>query len=289
MFTRATKTRSKLKMGISGVPGSGKSFTALTIAHALASEPEKVAVIDTEAGRASKYADQFPPFDVVELETFHPDLYIEAIRTAEAAGYEVLIVDSLSHAWDGSGGILEILDTVARQSKNNNSFTAWGDVTPIHNRLINAILRSKLHVICTMRSKMEYVQEINPQTNRTQVRRIGLAPVQRANTEYEFDVYGDMDQDHTLTFIKSMCVPLQHAVLPYPDASLANTLKEWLSGKDAETMELASLMAQITTLRPAVDEPVPNQADMQKATVEQLRKERDRLTGKLVRMKAAAR
>ncbi len=287
MYTRAVKTGTKLRMALSGIPGSGKTFTALTLAHALAGGQEGgVAVIDTEAGRASKYADIFPPFDTVQLETFHPDLYIEAIHAAEAAGYAVLVIDSLSHAWDGPGGVLEVVDQAARQSKNGNTFAAWADGTPLHNRLVNAIIRARLHIIATMRSKMEYVQELDEHTKRMRVRRVGMAPIQRANLEYEFDVYGEMDDSNTLTIIKSICRPLQKAVILQPDASLAATLLDWLKGEDAEAVELASLIAQITTLRPAVDEPVPDRAAMERASVEQLRKERDRLTGKLTRLRS---
>src|ERR1051326_6849372 len=88
MFTRAVKTDAKLRLALAGPPGSGKTFTALSLAHALA-DGQGVAVIDTEHGSASKYADLFPPFDCVNLETFHPDLYIEAIKAAEQAGYEI--------------------------------------------------------------------------------------------------------------------------------------------------------------------------------------------------------
>src|SRR5215469_3962007 len=158
MFTRAEKTNSKLRLALAGPPGSGKTFTALSLAHALA-DGQSVALIDTEHGSASKYADLFPPFDCVNLETFHPDVYVEAIHAAERAGYAVLIIDSLSHAWNGKGGVLELVDAAAKRSKSGNTYAAWAEATPIHTRLIETIIRANVHIIATMRSKMEYAQE----------------------------------------------------------------------------------------------------------------------------------
>ena len=154
MFTRAVKTDSKLRLALAGPPGSGKTFTALSLAYALA-DGQGVALIDTEHGSASKYADLFPPFDCVNLDTFHPDLYVEAIKAAERAGYVVLLIDSLSHAWNGKGGLLELVDGIARRSKSGNTYVAWGEATPIQNRLIDTLLAAKLHIIATMRRKME--------------------------------------------------------------------------------------------------------------------------------------
>lgn len=132
-FKRAVKHNAKLRMAIAGIAGSGKTRTSLILGTALA-EGKPLALIDTEHGSASKYADDFQ-FDVLELSHFHPDNYVDAIHEAEQAGYAVLIIDSLSHAWNGTGGALELVDSIAkrvaaRRDKEPNSFNAWGEVTP---------------------------------------------------------------------------------------------------------------------------------------------------------------
>ena len=130
MFKQAVKHESKLRLAIAGPSGSGKTYTALAMAAALGGP---VAVVDTEHGSASKYADLFA-FDVLEMEApFHPDRFIQAIREAAAAGYKTIILDSLSHAWNGQGGLLELVEDAQKRMKNANSFAAWRDVTPIQN------------------------------------------------------------------------------------------------------------------------------------------------------------
>ena len=223
MFTKATKSKSKLRMAIFGPAGCGKTYTSLTLATSMG----KTAVIDTERGSASKYADLFN-FDVVELVDFAPQRYIEAIHAAESAGYEVLVIDSLSHAWNAQGGVLDMVDRAAARSQSNNSFTAWRNVTPIHNSLVDAILNTPIHVIATMRSKTEYVLEINDKGKQIP-RKVGLAPIQRDGMEYEFDVCGEMDWENNLVIGKTRCSALAGAVIEKPGKALANTLVSWLS------------------------------------------------------------
>lgn len=230
-FSKATKYESKLRLALAGPSGSGKTFTALTLAHALA-DGKPVAVIDTERGSASKYADVFPEYDVQELDNFHPDRYIAAIKEAEAAGYAVLVIDSLSHAWNGPGGLLEVVESITRRNQSKNSFNSWGEATPIQNKLIDAITRANLHVIVTMRSKTEYVIEQN-ERGKNVPRKVGTAPVQRADVEYEFDVYADMDIENTLIVQKSRCSSLAGAVITKPGPEVADMLKLWLQGAPA--------------------------------------------------------
>lgn len=225
-FKPAVKTQSRLRLALAGPAGSGKTWTALKIATSL-SKGQRVAVIDTERGSASKYSDVFPDFDVLELETFHPQNYIEAIQAAADGGYCVLVIDSLSHAWMGKDGALELVDRAAKRSQSGNSFGAWREVTPLHNALVDAMLRANLHIIVTLRSKQDYVQE-KDERGRTTVRKIGLAPVQRDGLEYEFDVYGDLDADNNLIIGKTRCSELAGAVIPKPGEPLAKTLLAWL-------------------------------------------------------------
>jgi hypothetical protein len=227
LFRPATKAQSKLRAALAGPAGSGKTWTALEIATFLASSVDgRVALIDTERGSASKYSGDFA-FDVAELADFHPDRYIEAIRDAEAAGYAALVIDSLSHAWSGPGGVLDFVDHVAARNKGNK-FDAWRQGTPLQNRLVDAILSSRLHVIATLRTKQEYVVERGAE-GKTSVRKVGLAPVQRDQIEYEFDVFGELDAEHTLAITKSRCRALADAVIPKPGRQVAEKLLEWLN------------------------------------------------------------
>lgn len=223
-FKAASKQAAKLRMALAGPAGSGKTYSALAVASQLGT---RIAVVDTERGSASKYADLFK-FDVLELESFHPDRYVEAIQAADAAGYDVLVVDSLSHAWMGKDGALEQVDRAAKRSQSSNSFAAWREVTPSHNAMVDAILASNLHIIVTMRSKTEYVLETNDRGKQTP-RKVGMAPVQRDGLEYEFDVYGDLDQDNTLIIGKTRCSALAGAVIKKPGEQLAKVLTTWLT------------------------------------------------------------
>lgn len=223
-FKKAVLEQAKVRIAFWGPSGAGKTRTALEIATGLG---QKIAVIDTEHGRSRQYADRYN-FDVIELETFHPDQYIQAIQAAEDEGYEVLIIDSLTHAWAGDGGLLEVHADIVRRNAIKNEFSAWNEVTPIHRRLIEAMVRSSLHVIATMRSKTEYAMEVNEQ-GKTVIRKVGLGPDQRKNLEYEFDVVGYIDPDHTLTIEKDSSDLLQDQVIKLPTAELGHRLAAWFS------------------------------------------------------------
>jgi hypothetical protein len=254
-FTKATKKQAKLRMAIDGPSGSGKTYTALRIATALG---QRVAVIDSERGSASKYADQFE-FDVLELDgDFAPNTYSEAIRAAGAEGYDVIIVDSLSHAWEGA---LEEVDKVVKRSRSGNSFNAWKDVTPMHNRLVQTILSSTAHVVVTMRVKTEWVQERDERTGKLAPKKVGMAPIQRAGVEYEFDVVGDLDLEHNLIISKTRCPKLDGGVFPRPGPEVAAVLSEWLSdGVAAEPMtqlaeSVSLVMAELEAKFASVNDP----------------------------------
>ena len=224
-FRQATKARAKLRLALIGPSGSGKTYTALTLAQRLAAGGS-VAVLDTERGSASLYADLFR-FDVLELTSFHPRQYIDAIQAAAEAGYAVVVIDSLSHAWMGKDGALQLVDDAQARQTTRNSYTAWREVTPLHNALVDALVSAPIHVIATLRSKTEYVQEKDDR-GKTVIRKVGLAPVQRDGLEYEFTVVAEMDQDNTLIVSKSRIPQIAAAVIRKPDANLADTLLTWL-------------------------------------------------------------
>jgi hypothetical protein len=223
-FQPATRKRRKLRMALDGPAGAGKSLTALRFAFALG---QRVAVIDSEAGSIDVYAGDAPDgvpfaFDVLALTSYSPSEYTSAIETAGSAGYDVIVIDSLSHAWRGQDGALELVS-----KKGGNKFAAWKDVTPMHNAMVEAILHSPAHIIATMRSKTGYVLETD--ANGKQVpRKVGLEPIQREGMEYEFDLYGSMDLSHILTVTKSRCSSVDGAIAVKPGAAFLAPVIRWL-------------------------------------------------------------
>jgi KaiC/GvpD/RAD55 family RecA-like ATPase len=230
-FQKATKRQAKLRLALIGPAGSGKTYTALSIARHLGS---RVAVIDTERGSASKYADLFA-FDRLELQSFSPETYVEAIRAAERAGYDVLIIDSLSHAWTGKDGALEQVDKRRGSGSDASSFNAWRNVTPLHNAMVDAIITARLHVIATMRVKTEYVMEEYTDNGRKKTRpvKVGLQPIQRDGLEYEFDVIGDLDVENNLAIGKTRVPQLHGQVYRRAGREVAEILRTWLDAGEA--------------------------------------------------------
>ena len=227
MFKKAVKHELKLRMMVSGPSGYGKTYSALAMATALGGP---VAVVDTEHGKSALYSDIFE-FDIAEMHApFEPRKYVQAIRAAEQAGYQVLVIDSLSHAWAGPGGVLDYVDQVAKRSKTGNSFAAWKEGTPLQNELVEAILQSNLHVIATARAKTEYVLETNERGRQTP-RKVGMKSIQRDDLEYEFDVWFELlDTDNNAAVQKTRCSALQGLIIEKPGAQVVETLKEWMKG-----------------------------------------------------------
>lgn len=265
-FQKATKKQLKARIALLGPAGSGKTYTSLRVAYALAGPEGKVAAIDTEHRSLSKYVGEAPDgkpwdFDVLELSSFSPDSYIEGIKAAEAAGYDVLVIDSLSHAWAGKDGLLEFVDETARKnrirsgSSSENTFNAWREATPKHNALVETMLASRLHLIVTMRVKQEYVQE-KDSNNKTTVRKIGLQPVQRDGLEYEFDVIADLDADNNLIVSKSRCSALHGKLFSKAGPEIARTMLAWLSSGVVDERP-APAPAQVQEPAPAQESAAP--------------------------------
>lgn len=186
-FTKAKKTNSKLRLAITGPSGAGKTYSALLIAQGLGG---KIAMIDTENGSGNVYSD-LCDYDICNLSApYYPQKYIQCIHEAEKAGYEIIIIDSISHEWNGEGGCLD-LHTRETASGKGNSFTAWAKITPLHNMFVQALTASPCHIIATIRSKTDHI--IN---DSRQVVKVGLAPVQRDGIEYEFSTVFDISASH---------------------------------------------------------------------------------------------
>src|ERR1700722_4310894 len=236
-FKKAVKREAKGRIGLVGPSGSGKTYTALQIATTMLSPGGRIALVDTERGSASKYADLFN-FDVLEPESFAPESMSELVRIAEREGYQILIADSLSHFWMGKDGALEQVDRASKKNQGN-SFSGWRDVTPKHNAMIDALLASKMHIIVTMRAKTEWVVEKDQKTGKSVPRKIGVQPVQRDGMEYEFDVTADLDLDNNLIVGKTRCPALHGKVFERDGKALAEIFTAWLSGAAPEVKPAA--------------------------------------------------
>jgi hypothetical protein len=245
-FRKAVKRGAKLRFAMCGPSGSGKTYTLLQLATELGGP---IALVDTEHGSASKYADIFE-FDVLELASYDPLRLIELIDAAAEDRYRVLCIDSLSHFWIGKDGELEKVDRAARRMQTPNSFAAWKQVTPIHNALIDKIISAPMHILVSMRSKTEWILDRDDRTGKMVPRKVGLAPVMRDGIEYEFDVCGEMDQENTLQVTKSRCPKLSGGVFPKPGRELADALKEWLGCGAAPVETPPSTDAPITPVAP---------------------------------------
>jgi hypothetical protein len=232
-FTKATKKQAKLRMAIDGPSGSGKTFTSLMLAKKLCPNGKRIRVLDSERGSASKYADVFD-FDTAAIDPpFTLDKYIALIREAAADPETgVLIIDSLSHAWSGEGGALDRVEQ--EKTKTRNDFTAWRNVTPLHNKLVDTILSCPVHVLVTMRTKIEYVMEQNDK-GKMVPKKVGTKPVQREGMEYEFDVIVDMDVENNGIVSKSRCSALSGNVYRKPGDDVGGILLNWLSDGEPAT------------------------------------------------------
>jgi len=233
-FTKAVRSRRKLKAAFDGVSGSGKTFSALRLAFSLvrAGMGTNVAVIDSENESASLYANESPDgipweYDTLNLKSFSPDQYVAAMNLAFKSGYDVVVVDSLSHAWNAEGGALDLVD-----KKGGNKFAAWKDVTPLHRKMVDTIINAPAHVIVTMRSKTEYVME-QDEKGKSVPRKVGMAPVQRDGMEYEFDVYTTVDQTHQARVTKSRCSAIDGATGIKPGPQFWQPLFDWLNSATA--------------------------------------------------------
>jgi hypothetical protein len=228
LIRKAERKKAKLRLGICGASGSGKTRSSLEIASGMGG---KIGMIDTEAGRGELYANctsKYDPdlkltYDIIRLDApYSTERYIEAIQSFEKAGYDILIIDSLSHAWSGEGGVLSVVDKAGGQFQNG-----WKVGTPKQNSLIDAIITSKMHIICNLRVKTEYVVEKNDR-GKNEPRKIGLAPVQRDQLEYEFTVFMSMSQEHVAHVTKDNTEMFDQEFIK-PSPAMGKKLMEWLN------------------------------------------------------------
>lgn len=228
MFKKAEKKQVKLKMAITGPSGSGKTFSALAIASGIG---KKIAVVDTENGSASLYSDKFAFDEATMSAPYLIQKYTKAIEEAAKAGYDVLILDSMSHAWAGDGGLLSKKEALDKSGRGN-SYTNWASITKEHEMFKEHLLNAPIHVIGTMRSKQEYVLQENEKGKQAPVK-VGLAPIQRDGMEYEFTVVFDMGMNHTATASKDRTGIFDSQVF-VPNKDTGILLMSWLNNKKGE-------------------------------------------------------
>lgn len=228
MFEKATKKQAKLRLAIFGPSGSGKTFSALRIAQGMS---DKIALIDTERRSASKYADRFN-FDVADIERPTIDNYVNVIT--QAKGYEVLIIDSLSHGWHE---LLQEVERIAKAKYRGNTWSAWSEGTPLQKKLVDAILDFPGHVIATMRTKTEWLVETTDK-GKTKPVRVGLSPEQGKGIEYEFDMLIELTPEHFANIIKDRTGKYQDNTIEKPGEDFGKELINWLgSGEVDQTAE----------------------------------------------------
>lgn len=197
---KATRQKAKIRLGLSAVAGGGKTYSAILLAKGLVTDLSKVAIIDTENGSADLYS-HMGPFNVLPLHPpYTPERYIVAIKECEDAGMEVIIIDSITHEWDGAGGCLDIVEELTQRDPKHNSYTQWRFVTPRHQAFVDAILQSSAHIITTVRRKQDY--DMSNQGGKTVVTKVGMKEITRDGFEYELTVNLELDQLHNATSSK---------------------------------------------------------------------------------------
>ena len=218
---RAERKKAKLRLGIAAPSGAGKTYSSLLMAFGIGG---KIGLIDTEHGSGDLYA-HLGEYDIISIEApYTVNKYREAIKAFESAGYTTIIIDSLSHAWAGDGGLLDKQGKMA--DRGTNSFAAWRTITPEHNALVDAMLQSPCHIIATMRAKQEYILETNDK-GKQQPKKVGMAPVQREGMEYEFTVMLDVDMGHIASASKDRTSLFDGQFFKI-EKKTGETLLEWL-------------------------------------------------------------
>src|SRR5215211_5371718 len=191
---KATRKKAKMRLGLSAVSGAGKTYSALLIAKGICNEWGKIAIIDSENNSADLYA-HLGDYNVLPITApFSPEKYVEAIKACEKAGMEVIIIDSITHEWDGKGGCLEIVESLG------GKYQDWAKVTPRHQSFIDAIIHSPSHVITTVRRKQDY--EMIKDGNKVRIEKAGLKEITREGFEYELTINLEMDRLHNASSSK---------------------------------------------------------------------------------------
>lgn len=256
-FKKAQREQVRIKVSIAGPAGSGKTMSSILLAYGLTraefpniSEEEvwsKICLIDTESGSGSLYVGkqvgptQIGQYNTIELKPpFEPQVFVDAIHVAEQHRVNVIIIDSLSHAWAGVGGALDQQGAIAARS--GNSWSAWRTVTPQHNKLVDAMLQSSAHVIANMRAKMDYEQVVGD-NGKKQIKAIGMGVVMKDGIEYEFTTSFMLDYQHNANATKDRTAMFDGKYFVI-DANTGKQMYQWLSSGAAPTPRTEPLPEQ---------------------------------------------
>lgn len=239
------RSLSPMKILLSGPSGSGKTFSALQLARGLSASWENICIIDTEHGSADLYS-HHGAYKVIKLDApFHPTRYIEAVKIALDAGMQCIIIDSISHEWSGKGGCLELHEKTTSSMKVPNSFAAWGSVTPVHQSFIDAVVSCPVHVIATSRSKTEYV--LVERNGRQVPQKVGMAPILRDGTEYEFSIHLELDQLHRAHCTKDRTQLFQDGEPFQINSDTGKKILTWINGD--ESHEITHKISSCNTMK----------------------------------------
>lgn len=226
---KAARQQSKIRIGVSGPSGSGKTLGALKLAKGLVGSWDKIVVIDSENKSADLYS-HLGDYSVLPISApYSPEKYTEAIHLCEKEGFEVIIIDSGTHEWEGKGGCLEINERLAQAKFKGNTWSAWSETTPRHQKFIDAMIQSPAHVICTLRSKVETAMDADTK----KVKKIGVKAITREGVDYEFTIMFELDRDgHYATASKDRTGMYSESDPFQLNEAVGETIKAWCnSGK----------------------------------------------------------
>ncbi len=242
-FQKAVRKRAKVRLALAGPSGAGKTYSALLLAKGLGG---RIALIDTERGSASLYS-HLVDFDTLELNPpFTPERFIAALKAAADAGYDICVIDSITHEWDGAGGCLEANEELAQAKFKGNTWAAWNETTPRHRAFLDAMLQSPLHVVATIRSKTETIQTDG------KVKKLGMKAVQREGIEFEFAVLFDLEHERHWALAskdRTGLFPEPHVIGTETGARIA----AWLEGAADTKLPEGAIADHLSAIRAATD------------------------------------
>lgn len=223
-FVPAEKVKRKARVAIIGPSGCGKTFSALLLARGIVGPEGRIAVIDTEHASASLYA-RITKFETLVLtQPFTPERYAAAAKAAVAAGFDILVIDSMSQEWNGEGGVLQMVE--ANKTRLRNDFAAWNGPSQDHERLIETLVSLPIHIVSTFQAKTDYAMTTD--NGRTKVEKLGLGAITRDGVEYRYDLVLEMTLDHKAVVTKSRIPDFADKTISKPDALIGKKLIEWL-------------------------------------------------------------
>lgn len=265
---KAQRKAVKLKLALTGISGAGKTLGSILLASGIVGKTGKILVIDTENARSDFYADYHLTsgidFNVLPLEApYTIPKYLAALDIGMKDGYDIIIMDSISHEWDGSGGVLDQKNVI--DARGGNSFTNWNKFTPDHNKFLAAIISCNCHIICTMRRKTDRAMSDNG-GGKSKVTTMGLKVVQREGIEYEFDTIFDINKDDNKFSVEKDRTGMFNGRIELITTKTGEEFRDWLKSAKPADPYIAKPTVDTTD---AQDEPKRATAASQLITLDQ--------------------